>query len=164
MAYDERLAGRIRTVLSERNDVEEKRMFGGLAFMVGGHMAVGIVGDDLMVRVGPAGFDDAIAQPHARVMDFTGRPSSNMVYVAPAGVRAEADLRRWITRGTSQVATLPAKGAKAKGAKTSATKSSAAKAKGAKTSATKTSAAAKTSAAKTKATATTRPARSSRSR
>ena len=73
MAYDEGLAVRIRDYLSETSGVAEKKMFGGLAFMIFGNMSVGIVDDTLMARVGPAGHDKALAQPHARAMDFTGR-------------------------------------------------------------------------------------------
>jgi TfoX/Sxy family transcriptional regulator of competence genes len=101
VAFDERLALRVRAVLADRDDVEERRMFGGLTFMVAGHMAVGVVGEDLMVRVGPAGFQDALARPHVRPMDFTGRPSRSAVYVAPAGVVDDGDLAVWVGRGVS---------------------------------------------------------------
>jgi TfoX/Sxy family transcriptional regulator of competence genes len=113
MAYDAVLAERIRTALRGHDDVVEKKMFGGLTFMVAGRMACGVVHDDLMVRVGSEGYDDAIAQPHARPMDFTGKPVRGMVYVAPAGVATDDDLRSWVDRGVS-VATaegLPAMGA-----------------------------------------------------
>ncbi len=73
-AYDEGLAERIRGVLDERKDVSERRMFGGLAFLVRGHMSVGIVKDRVMVRVGPEVYDRLLEEPHARKMDFTGRP------------------------------------------------------------------------------------------
>lgn len=96
MAYDEVLAERIRTALRGRGDVVEKKMFGGITFMVAGRMACGVVHDDLMVRVGRDGHDDAIAAPHARSMDFTGRPMRGMVYVAPAGVATDDDLRSWV--------------------------------------------------------------------
>src|SRR5215218_5324554 len=120
MPYDDRLATRVRALLSERDDVEEKPMFGGLAFMIRGHMACGIVAHDLMVRVGTAAYVDAMAQPHVRAMDFTHRPMPGMVYVAADGIRSDGDLRRWIDRGAANVATLPAKetggGAKKKAA------------------------------------------------
>jgi len=74
-------------------------MFGGLAFMVNGHMCCGIVGNDLVVRTGPDRFSEAIRQPHARPMDFTGRPMKGFVYVAPAGYRSDLDLRSWTRRG-----------------------------------------------------------------
>ena len=86
MAYDEALAERVRVLLAPRTDVSERKMFGGLAFMVGDHMACGVLGHDLIVRVGPEGSDDALSQPHARPFDFTGRPSRGTVYVAPAGI------------------------------------------------------------------------------
>jgi TfoX/Sxy family transcriptional regulator of competence genes len=104
MAYDEALADRIRTTLRGRDDVVEKKMFGGLTFMVGGRMACGVIHDDLMVRVGADGHEAALAEPHTRPMDFTGRPSRGMVYVAPAGVASDADLARWVDRAVRSVA------------------------------------------------------------
>lgn len=109
MAYDETLAERIRALIGMRPDVAEKKMFGGIAFMVGGHMAVGIIADDLMVRVGPEAFERALAEPHARPMDFTGTPSKNMVYVAPDGVRTAKALATWVARGVEFVDGLPPK-------------------------------------------------------
>lgn len=97
MAFDEQLAARIRELLSARNDVEEKRMFGGLCFMVAGQMAVGVETTKLMVRVGPDAYADALAQPHAEPMDFTGRPLKGFVYVTPAGTKGVA-LKKWIDR------------------------------------------------------------------
>src|SRR5262245_33409166 len=101
MPYDERLADRVRSVLLARDDVAVQRMFGGIAFMVAGKMAVGVTHDDLMVRVGPDGHDAALAEPHTRPMDFTGRPIRGMVYVEPAGVRDDADLARWVDRAVN---------------------------------------------------------------
>jgi TfoX/Sxy family transcriptional regulator of competence genes len=109
MAYDEALAARIRAVLAGRDDVREQKMFGGIAFMVGDRMAVGVVHDDLMVRVGADAHDDAVAQPHARPMDFTGRPMPGMIYVAPAGVADDADLARWVEAGAAFAASQPPK-------------------------------------------------------
>lgn len=109
MAYDEGLAERIREALTDRDDVTERRMFGGIAFMVGGNMAVGVVKDELMVRVGPEGHDAAMAQPHVRAMDFTNRPMAGFIYVAPDGVRSDDDLRRWVDAGASFATSLPAK-------------------------------------------------------
>jgi TfoX/Sxy family transcriptional regulator of competence genes len=96
MPFDENLGARLRSVLSDRTDVIEKRMFGGLAFMVNGRMCCGIIKNDLMLRVGPRRLEELLKKPHARVMDFTGRPSKNMIYVAPAGLRTEAALRTWV--------------------------------------------------------------------
>ncbi len=107
MAYDEALAARIRSVLAERGDVTEQKMFGGIAFMIGGRMAVGVVSDDLMVRVGPDAHDEALARPHVRPMDFTGRPMRGFVYVAPAGVADDPELQRWVEAGASFAASQP---------------------------------------------------------
>lgn len=110
MAYSEDVAGRVRTALSEVDVAwDERRMFGGLAFMVGGHMTVGIIGDELMVRVGREAHDEALALPHARPMDFTGRPMAGYVFVAPAGFDRDAELRAWVQRGLAFTATLPTK-------------------------------------------------------
>jgi TfoX/Sxy family transcriptional regulator of competence genes len=110
MAYDEGLAERIRGVLDDRADVAEKRMFGGLAFLVRGAMSVGIVKDELMVRVGPEAYDELVCQPHARRMDFTGRPMKGFVYVAAPGFESDADLERWVARGVAFATSLPEKG------------------------------------------------------
>ena len=81
MAYDEGLAQRVREALSDRRGLSEKKMFGGLCFLVNGNMACGIVRDELMVRIGPAAYDHALAEPEAREMDFTGRALKGFVYV-----------------------------------------------------------------------------------
>ena len=109
MAYDEGLAERVRELLAVRVDVTERRMFGGLAFMVGGHMACGITGDDLMVRVGREGYDDALAQPHAREMDFTGRSMRGMVYVAVEGIEGDKELMGWLAPAVDFAGGLPPK-------------------------------------------------------
>ncbi len=84
-------------------------MFGGLTFMVAGHMAVGVAGDELMVRVGPDGYDDALAQPHAREMDFTGRALNGFVFVGTSGFESDEDLSAWIARGVRLADSLPRK-------------------------------------------------------
>jgi TfoX/Sxy family transcriptional regulator of competence genes len=112
VSYDETLAERIRLVLGERTDVVEKKMFGGLCFMVGGAFCCGLTKTDFMVRVGPDQYDDALAQPHARAMDFTGRPLAGMVYVAPEGLRTRHALATWVGRGASFVSSLPPKPAR----------------------------------------------------
>lgn len=109
MAYDEGLAERIREVLSERSDVAEKQMFGGIAFMVRGHMGVGIVKDDLMVRVGPDAHATLVRQPHARAMDFTRRPMKGFLFVSAEGVEPDAALREWVGHGVVHATSLPAK-------------------------------------------------------
>ncbi len=96
MPYSELLADRIRSALADRDDVIEKKMFGGIAFMVRGSMACGIVGNDLMARVGPERYEDALLRPHARLMDFTGRPLRGFVLVGAPGIRTDRALRKWI--------------------------------------------------------------------
>jgi TfoX/Sxy family transcriptional regulator of competence genes len=108
VAYDEGLAERIRALLGD-DDVTERKMFGGIAFMCAGNMAVGIVGDELMVRVGKERFAAALTEPYAREMDFTGRPSKGMVYVGVEGIAEDDDLRAWIDRGTAYARSLPPK-------------------------------------------------------
>jgi hypothetical protein len=108
VAYDEDLADCIRDALAGR-DVREQKMFGGLAFMIGGHMTVGVVDDELMARVGPDGEDDALAQPHVRAMDFTGRPMTGFVFVAAPGVATDAAVAAWVDRCLAFTETLPPK-------------------------------------------------------
>ena len=109
MPFDEELARRLRETLAHRDDVIEKKMFGGLAFMVSGNMCCGVVDDTLMARVGPDQYDEALARPHSREMDFTGRSMRGFVYVAPAGIESDADLRSWIELCERFVGSLPAK-------------------------------------------------------
>jgi TfoX/Sxy family transcriptional regulator of competence genes len=109
MAYNEKLAERIRRQLSDRTDVAERKMFGGLAFLVRGHMCCGVVGDELMVRVGPELYEAALKGKHAREMDFTGKPLRGMIYVAAPGLASAKQLARWIERGLQFVLTLPEK-------------------------------------------------------
>lgn len=110
MSYDEVLATRVRAALTDEGvRIAERTMFGGLVFMVDGHMCVGVLGDELIVRVGRDAYAATVALDHARTMDFTGRPSTNMVYVAADGVATEADLATWVERGLAFVGTLPAR-------------------------------------------------------
>jgi len=110
VAFDEGLAHRIREFLDDRPDAVEKRMFGGLCFMVKGHMACGIVGSELMVRVGADAYRAALEAPHAREMDFTGRALTGMVYVGEEGIAEDEDLGRWVRRGVAHAESLPPKG------------------------------------------------------
>jgi len=113
LAYDEGVAQRVRETLddvAENDDVVEKKMFGGLAFLLGGNMCVGVVGDELMVRVGPDAYEKALKLRHAREMDFTGRAMKGFVYVACEGIESDQALARWIERGVDFAASLPAKG------------------------------------------------------
>ena len=109
MAYDEGLAQRIREVFDERDGASEKKMFGGLCFLLNRNMCCGVVGRELMVRVGPDAYEDALAQRHARKMDFTGRPMRGMVFVSEQGVEGDSDLASWIDRGARFAGSLPPK-------------------------------------------------------
>jgi TfoX/Sxy family transcriptional regulator of competence genes len=109
MAYDEALAERVRQALAPRSGLAERKMFGGIAFMLEGNMAVGIVGDELMVRLGPEDAEQALGEDHVRPMDFTGRPPKNMVFVTPEGLASEEDLASWVDAGADYAASLPPK-------------------------------------------------------
>jgi TfoX/Sxy family transcriptional regulator of competence genes len=109
MAFDETLADRVRDALSGRSDLTERKMFGGIAFMIGGNMAVGVIGDDLMVRLDPADAEKALKEPNTRPMDFTGRPMRGMVFVDSAGTASEDNLAGWVDAGADFVASLPPK-------------------------------------------------------
>src|SRR3989304_7320425 len=101
MAYGEELAERVRQTLACQPGITEKKMFGGAAFMLWGNMCCGIVGRDLMVRVGPGRYREALALPYVRPMDFTGRPLPGMVYVAVGGYRTDEALKFWIDQALS---------------------------------------------------------------
>lgn len=109
MPDDERLAARVRSIVRRRRGVSEKRMFGGLSFLIDGNMSCGIVRDELMVRVGSEAYEESLARPHARAMDFTGRSLTGYVYVAAAGLRTDTNLKAWVDRGVRFARTLPAK-------------------------------------------------------
>ena len=109
MAYDEELAQRVRRALAPLDNIHERKMFGGLAFMLNGNMCCGVEGDNLMVRTGPDAYDDALARPHARVFDFTGRPMRGFVYVASEGLATEAALREWVSTAVAFAGSLPPK-------------------------------------------------------
>jgi len=106
VAYDEELADRIRQAVGPGPDVTEKKMFGGLAFLRDGKMFVGIVKDDLMVRVGPDRYEVVLAKAHVRPMDFTGRPMVGYVFVGPGGSRTGKAVKKWVEQGAAFVATL----------------------------------------------------------
>lgn len=106
MAYDETLADRIRRAVGRPADVTEKKMFGGLAFLLDGRMFCGIVKHDLMVRVGPKRYQAALAEAHVRPMDFTGRPMNGYVFVGPGGTRTEKAIKKWVDQGIAFVGTL----------------------------------------------------------
>jgi TfoX N-terminal domain len=108
VAYDEQLADRVRALLPAAEEVTERQMFGGLAFMLAGHMFCGVVKDTLMVRLGQEAADHALEQPHVRPMDFTGRPAKGMVFVEPGGMQG-ATLRHWVDAAADYARALPAR-------------------------------------------------------
>jgi hypothetical protein len=109
MAYDEELAERIRGQMAPIQGSVEKRMFGGIGFLIGGNMACGVNRENLIVRVGPEQYDAALAEPHVRPFDMTGRPMKGWIVVAPDGCATEADLGSWIQRGVAIAQSLPEK-------------------------------------------------------
>lgn len=109
MAFDEGLAQRVREAMNSAPGVSEKKMFGGLCFLLNGNMACGVSGEQLMVRVGPDAYADALAQPHATEMDFTGRALKGFVYVTPEGLAEDADLNAWVARSKTFAGSLPPK-------------------------------------------------------
>ncbi len=109
MAFDEALAARVRGVLSASKGLAEKRMFGGIAFLVNGNMCCGVHGDELIVRLAPERAEDALDQPHVRVFDLTGRPMKGWLLIGPGGVANEDDLSSWVDQAMAFAGSLPAK-------------------------------------------------------
>ena len=109
MAFDEGLAERVRDLTGSQHSLFERRMFGGLCFMHDGNICFGIVGSELMVRVGPDVYEAALKLSDAREMDFTGRSMRGMVYVGEAGLSEDDDLYRWLERGLEYAGSLPPK-------------------------------------------------------
>jgi TfoX/Sxy family transcriptional regulator of competence genes len=112
MAYDQDLADRVRATLGSVAALSEIKMFGGLCFTVHGNMAVGVNGDDLMVRMAPESGEAALAEPGARPMDFTGRPMKGFVFVSSDALRTDDALEVWVERGVTYASSLPPKQAK----------------------------------------------------
>lgn len=109
MSFDEGVAQRLREILADRNDVVEKKMFGGIAFMISGNMCCGVVGEELMARVGLEQYEAALKEPHAREMDFTGKPMKGFVYVGVNGFASDEDLASWVGRCEQFARSLPVK-------------------------------------------------------
>jgi len=109
MAFSEALASRIRAALARRKGVEEKKLFGGVGFLLHGNMLVGVWKDSLIVRLGPDEGEEALREPHVREFDITGRAMKGWVLVEPEGVAGDERLTDWIARATTFVRTLPAK-------------------------------------------------------
>ncbi|WP_417383627.1 TfoX/Sxy family protein [Gimesia sp.] len=109
MAYDEDLAQRVRLLLKRRKGFSERKMFGGICFMLHGNMCCGVTRERLMLRLGEQGAHKALQEPNTREMDFTGKPLKSMIYVEQAGFEAEEDLKYWINRAVKFAQSLPAK-------------------------------------------------------
>lgn len=109
MSYDADLAARVRRALSDRADLVEKSMFGGICFMVRGHMCCGVAGSSLMVRLDPTDADALADEPHVRPMDFTGRPIRGFLFVDAEGLISPTALRVWVGRTTAYAASKPVK-------------------------------------------------------
>jgi len=110
MAFDEGLAHRIREIMEQgSHNFDEKNMFGGMSFMIGGNVACGVIGDRMVVRVGSEGNAEALAQPFAKAFDFTGKPMSGWIYVAPEGLSEDDILNQWVNRGVNFASSLPPK-------------------------------------------------------
>lgn len=109
MAYEEKLAARVRKLMAKYKAVAEIRMFGGLCFTLRGNMSCGVLRNDLVLRVAPEAAPKHLAEPHVRPMDFTGRPMKNFLYVGPKGYASAAALRKWIKRSVDFALSLPPK-------------------------------------------------------
>lgn len=110
MAYDEKLAQRVRQVVATRGDISERKMMGALCFMAGGHMCCGVTGSELMIRVGRDAYERTLAERHVRPMEIGSRQATGFVLVDAAGFRSDVALAEWIRRGIDFVSTLPPKG------------------------------------------------------
>ncbi len=106
MAYDEQLAARIRKILRRHKGVTEKKMFGGLSFLLHGKMCCGILQNDLVARIQPKDYEAALQQSHVRPMDFTGRTLKGFIFVGPMGFQSEQELARWIKHGVEFVSAI----------------------------------------------------------
>ena len=109
MAYDEGVAQRVRELISDQPGYEEKKMFGGIGFLIHGNMACGVIRDDLIIRVGGEKYTDALLKPHVELFDITGREMTGCVIVKEPGYRTDQDLEDWTSQGVAYALTLPAK-------------------------------------------------------
>lgn len=109
MAYNEAVADRLRKTLARRKGITERKMFGGLSFLMNGNMCCGVVDKNIVLRLGEQGAEKALEGRHVTEMDFTGTPLASMVYLRPAGYKADEDLKRWVERAARFTRSLPAK-------------------------------------------------------
>ncbi len=109
MAFDEKLAERIRRSLGKRKGLAEKKMFGGIAFLVNGNMCCGVHRTEMIVRLAPEATDQALTERHTRLFDLTGRPMKGWLLVAPAGLKTDATLAKWVAVAAKYAGSLPPK-------------------------------------------------------
>ena len=109
MAFDEALADRIRKTLGKKKGLVEKKMFGGIAFLLNGNMCVGVHQNEMIVRVAAEQTDAFLSEKHTRLFDLTGRPMKGWLLVAPKGLASEAALARWVGLACKHAESLPAK-------------------------------------------------------
>ncbi len=109
MAFDEKLADRIRARLGRRRGLSEKKMFGGVAFMLSGNMCCGVHGDEMIVRLAPEDTDQALRKRHTRIFDITGKPMKGWILVASSGLGTQAALAEWVDVAVEYASSLPAK-------------------------------------------------------
>ena len=109
MAFNEKLADQVRKLLGDASGLAEKKMFGGLAFLINGNMSVGVHGEELIVRIDPASTDAALKEPGARLFDITGRPMKGWLMVGGAGIKEARSLAKWVRRGVEYASALPKK-------------------------------------------------------
>lgn len=109
MVYDEKLVQRILGLASGQNGLAEKRMFGGVGFLVNGNMACGVHGSQLIVRLSAADAETALSEPHVHVFDMTGRPMKGWITLDPEGIQDDRDLEGWVQRSLAYAAGLPKK-------------------------------------------------------
>ena len=109
MAFDEQLANSVRKQLGRKAGLVEKKMFGGLAFLIDGNMSVGVHGNELIVRVAPESTDATLKEPGARVFDLTGRPMKGWLLVGGVGINDPTSLTKWVRRGVDYASSLPKK-------------------------------------------------------
>jgi TfoX/Sxy family transcriptional regulator of competence genes len=106
MAYDEKLTDRIRQILGKSRTVTEKKMFGGLCFLVKGKMVCGVLKDEMVVKIGAENHEKAVAQKHVRPFDFTGKPMVGIIYVGPGAFKSKKDLAKWVAMGRDRAENL----------------------------------------------------------
>src|SRR6266550_391114 len=109
MAFDEKLAARIKAQLGKKKGIVEKKMFGGLAFLLNGNMSCGVHGNEMIIRIDPETTESALAEPGTRIFDMTGRPMKGWLLVGAAGLENETALAKWVSRGLDYAASLPKK-------------------------------------------------------